>query len=328
VKKVDLYILSGFLGSGKSTLLRNLIQDERGKGNRIGVLMNELGEISIDSAFIPDDTPLEELLNGCICCTIQGELTNKLYQMLNEHELDTIFIEATGAAHPIEVLDACTHPSLVDKVVMKAIISVVDVKQWRERGTTKIPVRKLLEEQVKYGDIVLLNKIDRLNENEIEQVKKDITERNPKGLIVATTHADIQPELLHEHFEEQRKDRLCKNDPSDPSHDSNDDHSGAHVHHHLHLRTFTQKLDRPLDRIAFEKWLKTLPSRIYRGKGFVQLTETPGLFLFQYAYGEPMFTRFNIEKPYEPVLVLIGDEMDHEKMREELDQLQQASPST
>jgi G3E family GTPase len=321
VKKVDLYILCGFLGSGKTTFLQNIIQMEKERGSRIGVLMNELGEISIDSAFVPKDTPLEELLNGCICCTIQGELTNRLYQMMTQNDLDTVYIEATGAAHPIEVLNACTHPSLVQMAEVKAIISVVDVKEWKERGTTKVLVRKLLEEQVKYGDVVLLNKKDKLNEYELEQVRQEIVVRNPKGLILSTSHAKISPHLLL---------NSTKQDIQSNSHDAHhtENHSGAHVHHHLHLRTFTQKLEKPLDRIAFEKWLKSLPGHVFRGKGFLHLTETPGLFLFQYAYGEPMFTRFNIEKPYEPVLVLIGDEMDHEKMREELDQLQQASPST
>lgn len=65
--------------------------------------MNELGQVSIDSSFVPGNTPLQELLNGCICCTIQGELTYKLYQMVDEYDLDCIYIEATGAAHPIEV---------------------------------------------------------------------------------------------------------------------------------------------------------------------------------------------------------------------------------
>ncbi|MBM4764719.1 hypothetical protein GNT69_20930 [Bacillus sp. B15-48] len=77
-------ILSGFLGSGKSTLLQDLIQFEKNRGRRIGVLMNELGEISIDSAVVPSDTPLKEMLNGCICCTIQGELSfqlNPLYRL-------------------------------------------------------------------------------------------------------------------------------------------------------------------------------------------------------------------------------------------------------
>jgi G3E family GTPase len=312
-KRVDLYILTGFLGSGKSSLLSNLIRYEKEQGRRIGVLMNELGEVSIDSAFVPENTPLKELLNGCICCTIQGELSLKLYEMLNEYELDAIYIEATGAAHPMEVLDACTHPSLADRTEVRAIVTVVDAKQWQERSNTKNSVKKLLEEQVKYADVLVLNKIDTLPADNLEFVCQDIQGVNSSALLLPVRHAAVDPSLL---ISTQHKGT------------AHDDHTKSHVHHHLHLRTFTQELKEPLNRIAFEKWLKSVPGRVFRGKGFVHLTESPGIFLFQYAYGEPMFTRYQIDRPYQPILVLIGEDLDHERMTEELLQLQKASHSS
>lgn len=269
--------------------------------------MNELGQVSIDSSFVPENTPLTELLNGCICCSIQGELTYRLHQMVEEYHLDCIYIEATGAAHPIEVLDACTHPSLVGQVKIKAMITVIDVKQWQDRQAMKASVKKLLEEQVKYADVLILNKMDTIVETDLESVCETIRTFNSTAFVLPATHAKIDPSVLisSEHLEIGQHQQ-----------------PESHVHHHLHLRTFTEVLEEPLDRILFQEWLKTLPGRIYRGKGFIHLTESPGIFLFQYAYGEPMFIRYRIDRPYEPVLVLIGEDLDHERMKRELRELQ------
>lgn len=304
---IEVYVLTGFLGSGKSTLLTRLIEYEKKRGRRIGVLMNELGQVSIDSSIVPANTPLQELLNGCICCTIQGELTSRLYQMVEEYKLDCIYIESTGVAHPIEILDACTHPSLVDKTKIKAIITVVDGTQWHDRHTMKASVRKLLEEQVKYTDVLLLNKMDLLVGTDVKSLCGNIRTFNSRALLIPTTNAEIDPSVLissvHQEIDQHQQPK-------------------SHVHHHLHLRTFTEMLEEPLDRIAFQEWLKSIPGRIYRGKGFLHLTETTGIFLFQYAYGEPMFVQYQVDKPYQPVLVLIGEDLNHEQMKRDLKELQ------
>lgn len=269
--------------------------------------MNELGEVSIDSSFVPENTPVQEMLNGCICCSIQGELSSKLYQLLENYELDAIYIEATGAAHPMDVLDGCTHLSIIAGVKVKAIITVVDAKLWHNRSEMKPRLNKLIEEQAKYADVVVLNKIDTVVEDDFEQTSVSIREFNPGGLLLPVTNAAIDPLLV----------LSTKHNQSIFT-----EHTESHVDRHLHLRTFTQQLFRPLDRIVFEKWLKTLPGRVFRGKGFVQLNEAPGVFMFQYAYGEPMFTRCSLNKSYQPVIVLIGDELDHERIREQLLELQ------
>ena len=104
--KTEVYLLSGFLGSGKTTLLKNLLQEEKLARRKVAVLMNELGNVSIDSDAVDEDIPLKELLDGCICCTIQDKLEAQLQGLLVESKPEVIYIEATGAAHPVEVLDA------------------------------------------------------------------------------------------------------------------------------------------------------------------------------------------------------------------------------
>ncbi|MCM3763249.1 GTP-binding protein [Alkalihalobacillus oceani] len=311
VRNVDIYILAGFLGSGKSTLLTRLLQAEKENGRRVGVLMNELGEISIDSSIVPPGTPLLELLNGCICCTINAELSQQVNWLLEEHELDAIYIEATGAAHPIEVIDACSHPILANKVKIMAVITHVDVMWWKD-GKMSLKVKKLLNEQVKFADILVLNKTDQLEADELSFLMKDMKTINSQAKMIPTTFSQVAPDILYERHDKSR--RIDQMSFPDSSH-------GAHVHHDLHLHTFQYPLKAALDRIHFSNWLKAIPGHLYRAKGFVTFTETPGLFLFNYSYGEPIFERVHT-RSFDPVLIFIGDGLDHQEMENDLLNLQ------
>ncbi|MEB1806385.1 MAG: GTP-binding protein [Bacillaceae bacterium] len=306
-KKVEIIILSGFLGSGKSTLLKEVIEFEQKNGRRLGVLMNELGDVSIDSAAVPIDTPLKEMLNGCICCTLQGELSLQLSQMLEEYELDLILIEATGAAHPLEILEACTHPTLVSKVEIRCIVTVINAKQWVENRLS-IKLRKLLIEQVKHADVVLVNKVDQVDENEIAAVLESVKIINTQATISFVTYAKMNLSILY--------DRVVQS--SERSYEV----EKAHVHHHLHLRTISFSVNQPIDRVAFLQWLEKIEGQLHRVKGFIYLTETPGLYLFNYAYGMPIFERYASKKKFEPVLVFIGEDLNRGEIEEELGKLQ------
>ncbi|MFC0471963.1 CobW family GTP-binding protein [Halalkalibacter kiskunsagensis] len=310
-KTVDIFILSGFLGSGKSTLLKELIQSEKRKGRRIGVLMNELGDVSIDSAIVPNNTPLKEMLNGCICCSIQGELSLQLNSLLIEHDLDVIYIEATGAAHPLEVVDACTHPTLASRVTIKAVITVVNAKQWYENKMS-IKLNKLLIEQVKYADIILINKKDLVEKRILDSIKESIEEINKKAVISSVLFAKWNPSFLHTQDQQME---ISNKSVKKHNHES-------HVHNHLHLRTVSTPVSKPIDRIQFLQWLERVQGNLFRAKGFIYLKETPGLFLFNYAYGDPVFERYTFEKQYQPVLVFIGEGLDQSCIEQGLSKLQ------
>ena len=133
MKTTEVYILGGFLGSGKTTLLRNILKQESEAGRKVAVLLNELGSVSVDSGLIGDDVPLKELFDGCICCTIQDKLEVQLHELLTENDLDAVYIETTGAAHPVEVLDGIMSPLFAKKLEYKGIITVVDLLRWRDR---------------------------------------------------------------------------------------------------------------------------------------------------------------------------------------------------
>ncbi|TDB54990.1 GTP-binding protein [Bacillus sp. CBEL-1] len=297
--KTEIYILSGFLGSGKTSLLKNALKQEKENGRQIAVIMNELGKISIDSDEVEKDTPLKELLNGCVCCTIQGQFETQLHSLLQENKLDAIYIETTGVAHPIEVLDACMSPLFANDVTVKCIVTTVDVHRWQDRGSLSIQLQKLLQEQIRHADVILLNKSDTLSESAKATLLYEIQSINPQATCLFTSYSSIQLNLL-------TNAQLSKKQA----------HQQAHVEKHLHLKTFVYEFKNPIDLEKFEDWLRHTPDTIYRMKGYLRFTHSPDTYSFQYSYGMPLYMKELMKMPTN--LVIIGENLRHEQLKKEL----------
>ncbi|WP_226665958.1 CobW family GTP-binding protein [Metabacillus litoralis] len=299
MKTVEVYILSGFLGAGKTSLLQNILLQEQQQQRKIAVIMNELGEVSIDSDAVSKETPLKELLNGCVCCTIQGQLEVQLENMLREYELDAIYIETTGVAHPIEVLDACLSPLFAEKLNVKAIISIVDAKRWKDRSKLNIQLRKLLVEQVQHADVILLNKIDSISEDEKAAIVSEIQALNTNGKLLMTNFAKVPLAMIQPKQMNDKKQ-----------------HETAHVHEKLHLRTYVYTFTNSIDLSDFEQFLRNMPETIYRIKGYIGFTHSKESYLFQYSYGMPLYMKEPIKR--KQTLVFIGQDLDHKMLKEKL----------
>ncbi|MCV9887484.1 CobW family GTP-binding protein [Metabacillus halosaccharovorans] len=302
MKQVEVYILSGFLGAGKTTLLQNILSEEQQNHRKIAVVMNELGEVSIDSNMIPEETPLKELLNGCVCCTIQGQLEVQLENMLREYDLDAIYIETTGVAHPIEVLDACLSPLFAEKLEVKAILTIVDANRWQNRTGLSIQLRKLLIEQVEHADVVLLNKVDSLSENEKAKTVSEIQSINPTGKLFMTEFARIPLSSIQINKMNKKQQ-----------------HEQAHVHKHLHLRSYVHTFAHPIDLEKFEDFLREMPDTIFRIKGYIRFSHSKESFLFQYSYGMPLYMKEPVNR--KQTLVFIGENLDHSMLQKQLNTL-------
>ena len=129
----DVYLLSGFLGSGKTSLLSHLIEQFKAEGLKPAVIMNELGKFLLIVESVDDDVPLKEMLEGCICCTGSEKMEAQLQMLLEGEDFDVLLIETTGAAHPVEALDAVFSPLFANRLNMKGIITVADCKRWLDR---------------------------------------------------------------------------------------------------------------------------------------------------------------------------------------------------
>ncbi|WP_026694931.1 CobW family GTP-binding protein [Peribacillus kribbensis] len=300
----DVFIIGGFLGSGKTTMLANIISQEKKAGRKIAVLMNELGKVSLDSYFIDEGIPLKELYDGCICCTLQDRVESQVQELLSQNELDAIYIETTGAAHPVEVLDSIMSPFLADKLKYRGIITVVDLLGWKRREEFSPQVRQLLYEQVYHGDFLLLNKMDLVAEIEAAAFVFEIQSINSSAEIVLTQNAAVSIKQL------QTVNMTEKTE-----------HSKADIGRQLKLSALTYDFKGSISQTDFENWLRSLPESIYRMKGFLPFKSHTRPVLFQYSYGMPLYMNQEMKMPLK--LVVIGEQLDKQRLAQQLSDMEQ-----
>ncbi len=181
-------LLSGFLGSGKTTLLNYILKQNHGK--RIAVIENEFGEVGIDSEFIIGaDQDIFEMSNGCICCSIRGDLIETLNRLLERHQkFDYILIESTGLASSGPIAQAFLIEDEISKsLFLDGIVTLVDAKHiWNNLNGQEV-----VWEQIAFSNIILLNKADLVTESELKKLEKQMCQINPTAKIYKTTQAVI-----------------------------------------------------------------------------------------------------------------------------------------
>ncbi|ULG74741.1 CobW family GTP-binding protein [Macrococcus brunensis] len=297
MNKIKLYIISGFLGSGKTTLLKQMLT--QWQGQKVAILMNELGQFNVDSTILGDDTPMNELLNGCICCDLKSDVEVQLHDIRHRHQPDIIIIEATGVAHPVEIYDACLAPSLTSYIQIQSILTLVDGPRFLARAKYSVTTVQLMEEQVRYAHSVMINKKDLMTEDEIDLVRQQIQQLNSTGDIYVTSYSAV-PDSVFELEGEKRE-------------------SHQHLHHGIQSMVYT--FSAPVDSRQFVNWLRELPDSVLRIKGYIKFRENPGqVVLFQYSYGIPQYEPEDMNLPLK--LVVIGEQLDKNKILDQLDQLQ------
>lgn len=303
MKKTEVYILSGFLGSGKTTLLQQMLMKEKEAGRKVAVMMNELGKVSIDTQIIGEQVPLKELLDGCICCTIQDKLEAQLQSLLIDAKPDVIYIETTGAAHPVEVLDAILSPLFVNNIEIKGILTTVDGTRWLERKHLSPQLQQLLLEQVRHSDLLLINKTDQLSEVDHARIVLELQGLNSHSPVILTNFSKVSASVLD-------KVQLHTKDAAQKSHVKKD----------LSLSTFVYKFNNPVDQNTFEGFLKELPESIYRIKGYIRFTHSRLPYLFQFSYGMPIYFQEDMNLPLN--MVFIGENIDWNDLNQKLEVLE------
>jgi G3E family GTPase len=317
-KVIPVYVLTGFLGSGKTTLLNRILEEAKSKNLKPAILLNEVGDVNVEGEMVGSDIPMAEVLGGCICCTSRGDLGLELVQLAQEHQPDMIWIESTGVAEPLEIMDGVTEASLYAKLELKNVVTVVDGRHLLDRlriGSGK--TFKLMKEQIRAANILVLNKVDLVREVDLLEIKEALTDWNPNASIFLTTRSELDPALLyavHErtaHMDPQHGEHV-NHVHHDHEHSDHEHCDHDHVHHrehapHDHVNVVTYYFKGSLDSVIFEEFLKQLPDEIYRAKGIVTFQDTASLFLFQYAYKEIDFLRITPQKSVNNVAVFIGE---------------------
>ncbi|PQP80690.1 GTP-binding protein [Paenibacillus sp. PCH8] len=361
-QSIPVYILSGFLGSGKTTLLVQLIEHWQRQGLRPAVVMNELGEVNLDGQIVDSTVPMTEMLGGCICCTVRGDLGLQLADLVQEESPDVIIIEATGAANPMEILDAVTETSLYMRLELKSLITVVDAAHLsglyqEQKGQTF----KLMQEQIRCASVLLLNKTDRVSEQELQDLEQLLAKWNGFAPVIPTVKCEVEMDLMlasggdvHVRESPSEGDKLvpeehhvhteaCGTHGCSHGHeqhtvqgDSADlDHSHVHNHglqqstphaSHEHVMVYTHYFSHPVNSEAFEQFVSDLPRDVYRAKGILSFSDTASRFWFQYAYRESDYMKITPQGDVANVAVFIGEHFDQSVIRNQLLELEAIKP--
>ena len=263
---VPVTILTGFLGVGKTTLLNRILNGDHGL--RVAVLVNDFGAINIDTELIVgvDDNAIS-LANGCVCCNIRDDLVETVEMVIDRPENpEYILLEASGVADPSGIAFTFIQPNFRDRIRLDSIISIVDADQIF--AYPEYPgVQELKLRQIGFSDMVVLNKIDLVEEARLQEVKDWIDSRMNRVRIVEAVQCEVPLEILLGvgRFDAQQ---LEKDDRGD-GHDHESDHRNT-------FSTWSYESGRPYSLEALTEMVKKeLPANIYRCKGVVYAADTP-----------------------------------------------------
>lgn len=255
-------VLTGFLGAGKTTLVNRILSEDHGL--RVAVLVNDFGEVNIDSDLIVGvESGTVSLANGCVCCEVRDDLIGAIDTVLNgDDQMDAIVLEASGVAEPMGIARTFTSPNYRGRIRLDGIIAVVDAERLPAQAEDPA-TRDLVFGQIGFSDMVILNKIDLAEHDQVDEVRRFVLDRLPAIRIISTVRADVPYRVL------------IGSGPTDPDDqrwltDDSHDHSS-----HGDFTSWVYRRDAAFDVPALESAIKRLPGSVYRIKGFLSDVDDP-----------------------------------------------------
>ncbi len=349
MSQVPVTVLTGFLGAGKTTLLNRILSEPHGK--KYAVIVNEFGELGIDGDLVVNaDEEVFEMNNGCICCTVRGDLIRIIGGLMKRRgKFDGIVIETTGLADPAPVAQTFfVDDEVKDRAKLDSIVTVVDAKH--------LPLRlkdsREAEEQIAFADVILLNKTDLVSAAELAEVEALIRSINRFAPIHRTRECgiDLAQVLDRGAFDLDRLLQLepdfLERRPEDHGHDHHHDHGHGHHHGHDHdhagaktgvlrhnpeVTSVSLRLDKPLDMTKFETWFRQLLQAkgqdILRSKGILDMAGQDKRYVMHAVHmqadGKPSSPWRPGEKR-ESRIVFIGRKLDPEELKRGFESCAQA----
>ena len=342
--KIPVTVLTGYLGAGKTTLLNRILSEDHGK--RYAVIVNEFGEIGIDNDLIVGaDEEVFEMNNGCVCCTVRGDLIRVLSGLMKRKGgFDAIIIETTGLADPGPVAQTFfVDEDVKARTKLDSVTTVVDAKH----VLLRLSDSKEAREQIAFADQIVLNKTDLVSEDDLRMLEARLRRLNPLAPIHRAQRSNVPLDTIlgRGGFD---LDRIISIEPEflKPAHgeaghvhDEHCDHDHGHDHHHhdhghdhghakasdIHdddIRGISLRLDRPLDGGKITNWLNdVLASQgpdIQRAKGIIDVAGDERRLVFQAVH---MILEGDFQRPWNATderhsrLVFIGRDLDEAKLR-------------
>jgi G3E family GTPase len=310
VSQIPVSVLTGFLGAGKTTLLNRILSEKHGW--KVAVVENEFGEIGVDNQLVlATEEDLIVMNNGCVCCTVRGDLIKTLNDLLRRPDkFDAILIETTGVADPSPVIQSFfVDEDLKTKVRLDAVITVVDARHiWQH-----LDENREAREQIAYGDVVLLNKTDLATPDELDRLEKKVRELNILTKVYRTKDCAVALDKILDvgAFDLSRRLEVS------PELMTADQH-----HHHSDIHSVSLKESGPLDGSKLNAWLggllKTRGTDIFRMKGIVEVAGELRRVVFQ---GVHMMFDGRPDRPWKDgedrsnILVFIGRNLPEQELR-------------
>ncbi|RAM53374.1 MAG: GTP-binding protein [Hapalosiphonaceae cyanobacterium JJU2] len=284
-------IITGFLGSGKTTLLNQILKNKQDL--KVAVLVNEFGDINIDSQLLVSmDEDMVELSNGCICCTINDGLVDAVYRVLEREErIDYLVIETTGIADPLPIILTFLGTELRDLTNLDSILTLVDSEAFNPEHFQSEAALK----QITYGDIVLLNKTDLVTQEKLEKLEDYIREVKAGAKILHTRYGQVPLPLIlgveltpKDEYSSLSEDTHEHEDHHGHSHEHDHEHEHHHHKHHSHhlendgFISVSFQSERPFDVHKFENFLnEEMPQDVFRAKGILWFSDSNLRHIFQ-----------------------------------------------
>ena len=271
-QKIPVTVLTGYLGAGKTTLLNQILHGDHGK--RIAVIVNEFGEIGIDHQLVVGaDEEIFEMNNGCICCTVRGDLIRIITELTSTlSDFDHLIIETTGLADPAPVIQSFfVDETLIKHTQLDAIVTVVDARHINSHWDSHEA-----EEQIAFADVVLLNKIDLIDNNDLVALQSKVRSLNALAVMHTTQECNIEMDKILDvgAFDLQKALKIDPKLLEDDAHEHDDE-----------IQSIAFKEPGTLDGDRLNRWLYQLVQArgadIFRMKGILNLDDNARRFVFQ-----------------------------------------------
>jgi G3E family GTPase len=324
--KIPVTVLTGYLGAGKTTLLNRILTEPHGK--RFAVIVNEFGEIGIDNDLVVGaDEEVFEMNNGCICCTVRGDLIRIIEGLMRRKgKFDAIIVETTGLADPAPVAQTFfVDQEVSEKARLDAVVTVADAK-WLKDRLRDAPEAK---NQIAFADVIILNKTDLVSPAELREVEMRIRAINPYATLHKTTKANvaIADVLGRNAFDLERildiEPAFLEADDHDHSHGHDHDHhhDGLKHYHDETVQSVSMKIDGDVDPDKFMPWVNEVAQKegqnLLRWKGILSFRNEPKRFVFQ---GVHMMLDGDLQREWKPDekrqsrLVFIGHDLKADEL--------------